>query len=99
MPTPLTIVARIEAKPDQVEFVKSELLKVIPPTRAEAGCLQYDLHQDNDNPAVFLFYENWENRDLWQDHMNSEHLKAYKEAAGEALVSVVINEMTQVAIS
>lgn len=97
MPTPLTIVARIEAKPDQAEFVKSELLKVIPPTRAEAGCLQYDLHQDNDNPAVFLFYENWENRDLWQDHMSSAHLKAYKEAAGEALVSVVINEMTQVA--
>lgn len=96
MPNPLTIVARIEAKPDQVELVKSELLKMLEPTRAEAGCLNYDLHQDNDNPAVFLFYENWETRELWQDHMNSEHLKAYKEAAGDALVGVVINEMTQV---
>ena len=96
MAQPLTIVARIEAKPDQVELVKSELLKVIEPTRGEAGCLQYDLHQDNDNPAVFLFFENWESRPLWQDHMNREHLKAHKQAAGDAIESVVISEMTKV---
>ena len=96
MSKPLTIIARIEAKPDGVELVKSELLKMLAPTRAEAGCLNYDLHQDNDNPAVFLFYENWETRELWQDHMNSAHLQAYKEAAGDAIESVVINEMTQV---
>lgn len=96
MKNALTIVARIEAKPDQVELVKSELLKIIEPTRAEAGCLQYDLHQDNDNPAVFLFFENWETRELWQDHMNSAHLAAYKAAAGEALVGVTISEMSQI---
>ncbi|MEM9449380.1 MAG: antibiotic biosynthesis monooxygenase, partial [Cyanobacteria bacterium P01_E01_bin.6] len=25
-----------------------------------AGCIQYDLHEDNENPAHFVFYENWE---------------------------------------
>ncbi|MEO1610025.1 MAG: antibiotic biosynthesis monooxygenase, partial [Pseudomonadota bacterium] len=25
-----------------------------------------DLHQDNENPAHFMFYENWESRELWQ---------------------------------
>jgi quinol monooxygenase YgiN len=70
----LTIVARIEAKPDKIELVKSELLKLIPPTLKETGCIQYDLHQDIENPAVFLFYENWESHKLWQDHMNSPHL-------------------------
>ncbi len=93
----LTIVARIEAKPDQVEFVTSELLKVMEPTRAEAGCLQYDLHQDNENPAVFLMFENWETRDLWQDHMNSDHLKAFREAVGDALAGIVVSEMSQIA--
>jgi len=42
----LTIVARIEAQPDQIELVKAELLKLIEPTLEEAGCIQYDLHQD-----------------------------------------------------
>lgn len=54
----LTIVARIEANPDKIELVKAELLKLIEPTLQEAGCIRYDLHQDNENPAVFIFYEN-----------------------------------------
>ena len=58
MTKPLTIVARIEAKSDKIELVKSELLKLIDLTLKESGCIQYDLHQDNNNPAIFLFYEN-----------------------------------------
>nr|WP_323368241.1 putative quinol monooxygenase [Thalassotalea sp. HSM 43] len=60
----LTIVANIIAKADRVDLVKAELLKLIDVTRAEAGCLQYDLHQDNDNPQHFMFFENWQNREL-----------------------------------
>lgn len=92
----LTIVARIEAKKDSVDLVKLELLKLIEPTRKEQGCLQYDLHQDNDNPAVFLFYEIWANRELWQVHMNNENLKAFIEATDGALESLTVNEMTRI---
>ena len=55
----LTIVANIKTKKDKVELVKAELMKLIDITRAEEGCITYDLHQDNENPAHFLFYENW----------------------------------------
>lgn len=48
----LTIVANIIAKADQVELVKAELLKLIDVTRAEEGCINYDLHQDNENPKT-----------------------------------------------
>ncbi|MEM9776563.1 MAG: putative quinol monooxygenase [Chloroflexota bacterium] len=94
MENKLTIVARIEAKSDKIDLVKSELLKLIEPTRKEAGCIQYDLHQDNENPAVFLFYENWENRDFWQDHMNNAHLAAYMEATDGAVAEFTVSEMT-----
>ena len=57
--TKLTIVANITAKADQIDLVKAELEKLIDITRAEEGCLQYDLHQDNEKPAHFMFYENW----------------------------------------
>lgn len=90
----LTIVANIKANPDQIELVKSELLKLIDETRAEEGCLNYDLHQDNDNPAHFMFYENWESRELWQTHMNAPHLAAYMEATEGAVAEFTLNEMT-----
>ena len=96
MSTPLTIVARIEAKPDQIELVKSELIKLIEPTRAEAGCIQYDLHQDNNQPEVFLFFENWETRELWQAHMENDHLKAYMAATEGAVADFTLNEMSRI---
>jgi len=92
----LTIVANIHASPDKIELVKAELEKLIPITRAEKGCLQYDLHQDNENSAHFLFYENWESRELWQVHMNASHLAAYKEATGGAVAEFTLNEMSHI---
>ncbi len=92
----LTIVADIRVRPDRVEQAKAELLKLVAPTRAEAGCLQYDLHQDNDDPAHFLFFENWETRELWRAHMESDHIAAFRAATEGAIESVALSEMTKV---
>ena len=96
MSNKLTIVARIQANPDKVDLVKAELLKLVAPTRIEAGCLQYDLHQDNENPGIFLFYENWESRELWQQHMNNPNLAAFKQATDGAIKSFELHEMTMI---
>ena len=93
----LTIVANIFAKPDQIELVKAELEKIIAPTLAEKGCLQYDLHQDNENPAHFMFYENWESRDLWLVHMEQQHLKDYTAVTEGTIESFTLHEMTHLA--
>lgn len=92
----LTIVANIQAQPDRIDLVKAELEKLISTTRAEAGCLQYDLHQDNDDPTRFMFYENWESRELWQDHMNAPHLAGFQAATEGAVAELTIQEMTHI---
>ncbi len=94
--TKLTIVANIKANEDKIDLVKAELLKLIDITRAEEGCINYDLHQDNDNPAHFVFYENWESRELWQVHMNNQHLADYMAATEGAVAEFTLNEMTQI---
>ncbi|MCB0331153.1 MAG: antibiotic biosynthesis monooxygenase [Bdellovibrionales bacterium] len=91
----LTIVATITAKPGYVEKVRQELLMLIAPTLQEAGCLQYDLHQDNENPSVFLFFENWSSREEWLNHMESPHLLAHRAATTEMVESIEIREMSQ----
>ena len=93
----LTILAQITAAPGKEDLVRGELEKLLPATRAEAGCIRYDLHVDNENPGFFLFYETWESRDLWQNHMNAPHLAAYMQATDGALSSFVLNEMTKIA--
>lgn len=93
----LTIVANIKVKVDKIDLVKTFFLKLIDVTRAEEGCINYDLHQDSENPAHFLFYENWESRELWQTHMANDHLAAYMVATEGAVEEFTLNEMTQIA--
>jgi len=92
--TQLTIVADIRTAPGKAELVRAELLKLIAPTQAEAGCLVYDLHVDNDDPNHFLFYETWESRALWQDHMGSTHLADFGQATEGAVERLDVYEMT-----
>ena len=92
----LTIVANIHANPEQIDLVKTELEKLVPITLAEEGCIQYDLHQDNDDPTHFLFYESWESRALWRAHMNAPHLAAYTEATEGAVAEFTLFEMSRI---
>jgi len=92
----LTIVANIHANPDQIDRVQAELEKLVPITRGEQGCIQYDLHQDHENPAHFLFYERWESRELWQAHMKAPHLAAYMRATEGIVAEFTLNEMSRI---
>jgi quinol monooxygenase YgiN len=92
----LNVVAKIVARPDSVESVKNELLKLITPTRKENGCIKYTLHQDNEDPAVFVFYETWESAACLQDHMNTDHYKNYVNAVSSLIKEKVVNKMTRI---
>jgi quinol monooxygenase YgiN len=90
----ITVVAKIVAKKETVESVRSELLKLVAPTRKENGCINYALHQDNDDPAVFIFYETWENEACLAKHMESDHFKNYVSAVDGLLEGKNVNIMT-----
>ena len=92
----LTIVAKILAKAEKRDLVKKELLKLIDITRSEKGCINYDLHQDNQNENLFLFHENWESRELWQAHMGNTHLADYMKATDGAVEEFTLHEMTPI---
>lgn len=94
--TKLTIIANIVANEDKIELVRTELLKLIELTRAEEGCINYDLHQDNDNPAHFVFYENWTSRELLQTHLASQHIADYVAATEGSVAQFTLNEMTHI---
>lgn len=92
----LTIVAKIVAKTEFRDLVKDELFKLIAPTLKEEGCINYDLHQDHTNKDLFLFYENWETKPLWENHMKSAHIAAYAKATEHAVASFELFEMKNI---
>jgi quinol monooxygenase YgiN len=76
MPEVLTVIAYVRAKKGQEAHVKQILEGLTAPTRAEAGCLNYDLFQSDSDPAEFVFYENWKSDADLDRHAQAPHIKA-----------------------
>jgi quinol monooxygenase YgiN len=64
------------ANSDRVEELKDLLLSLVPETHQENGCIQYDLLQNQDDPADFTFVEVWASRADLDAHLSSDRLQA-----------------------
>ncbi|MFK8041760.1 putative quinol monooxygenase [Congregibacter sp.] len=73
MPETLVVV-HVRAKPGHGEFVETQLKKLLSPTRAEAGCIRYDMFSDAEDPLHFIFLEEWSSIDDYQAHMDEQHM-------------------------
>lgn len=70
-----TIIGTLTARPGTREELASLLMALVAPTRAEAGCINYDFHVDAADPCVFVFYENWTDRAALDAHLAMPHLQ------------------------
>lgn len=76
MSEPLTVIARMRAKAGQEARLRQELKELLAPTRAEAGCVTYDLHESNTEPGLFVFYEIWKSGADLDAHFETPHMTA-----------------------
>ena len=87
---PLTVIAKFKANPGTEAEVNAALVGMTGPSRAEAGCLNYDIYQSTQDPAVLFTYENWTDKAALNRHMETPHFKAL----GERLTPLLAAPMT-----
>lgn len=92
----LTCIAKIEAQQEHKNTVLAELTKIVQPTQKEQGCINYDLHIDNANDAIFMFHETWETAEDLNAHSQSSHIKKCFEVIGGLLVATEVLRLTKV---
>lgn len=88
----LTLVAKIVAKDGKEKELEKELEALLAPTRAEKGCVHYDLHYSLEQKGAFLFHETWATKADWERHMKTPHLEAFFKKETELVESI---EMSQ----
>jgi quinol monooxygenase YgiN len=81
----VTVLARMRAKDGMEEKVKQELLSLVPQTKTEEGCINYDLHQSPEDNSLFMFYENWRSKADLDKHFETQYLQAFLGKAEELL--------------
>jgi quinol monooxygenase YgiN len=72
----LRVVARITARPETVNEVRAILQGLVAPTRAEEGCMVYELLQNRADATDFTFVEEWANDAVFERHHTSDHIRA-----------------------
>jgi quinol monooxygenase YgiN len=85
----LTVIAYLTAKPGKEAEARRNIMALVAPTRAEDGCINYDLHEMHGEPAKFMFYENWESAEHLGAHAQSAHLKAFRKIEKDFLTEPV----------
>lgn len=69
-------VTLIHGIPGREAELKQHLLSLSGPTRAEPGCVQYDLYQDPAREHEFMRFEIWTSAEALEAHKQMPHLRA-----------------------
>ncbi len=71
--TAVTFITGLEGKEEEL---KSELLALSAPTRAEPGNIRYDLYQSPAKKNEFMRFEVWRNPAALEEHKQTPHIQA-----------------------
>ena len=71
----LTAITFIKGVPGKEGELKQELVALAAPTRAERGCITYDLYQSEANPNEFVRFEVWRNAAALEEHKQTPHIR------------------------
>lgn len=81
----LRVLATCRAKADRLDEAKEVLSALVAPSRAEAGCIAYELQQNREDAADFAFVEEWTDEAALAAHAQTPHVQAARERFSELL--------------
>ncbi|MBA1242775.1 putative quinol monooxygenase [Pseudomonas japonica] len=84
---PLYLAATLKATQGHEDKLLEALQALVPPSRAEVGCIKYDLHVDTTQSAIFVVYEIWKNQQALDQHASSNHFQTFLQAAEPLLAA------------
>ncbi|AZC89530.1 hypothetical protein C4K29_3229 [Pseudomonas chlororaphis subsp. piscium] len=94
----IRVVAILQAKPGQGAELERVLRAGVAPSRAEAGCLSYELHRDIDQEGRFVFVETWADRAAIETHRQMPHYKTMINAALEHVLERQVCLLSAIAV-
>ncbi len=82
-------IVRFEPLPGKATEFREELLRVVEPSRAEAGCLGIQLFESLREPFLFAIHSKWVDQAAFELHTRLPHTVRFLAAAKELLTHPV----------
>lgn len=85
----LRAVATIPTDPTSSEAVRAGLAELAEATRAEEGCLAYEVFESAAQPGTYVTIETWRGQDDLDAHLQTPHVAKAFDTLGSALTGEV----------
>ena len=73
----VTNLALIRAKNGRADELGEELMRLVPSSRLEPGCVTYDLHRSLNDSDLWLVYEVWRSKEDLEAHFKQEFMQRF----------------------
>jgi len=81
------VVAHWHARPGEADRLAEVLAQMVAPSRAEPGCLAYEVHRSTEDPGHHMLYEQYTDEDAYAAHQASDHFRDVAVAQGFPLLA------------
>lgn len=78
-------IVRFQTHPGSEQLFREELLRVVPPSRAEPGCLSIHACESLRDPSEFAIHSEWIDEAAFERHSQMPHTLRFVEAAERLL--------------
>jgi len=82
---PIYLTATVKSKPGKSEVLKELLLILVENSKQEEACVQYDLHQSQNEPEFFIFHEEWKTQAGLDLHNKQPHIADFLKASAQLI--------------
>ncbi|MBF0638689.1 MULTISPECIES: putative quinol monooxygenase [Pseudomonas] len=80
MPTPQAFILHAKTRPERADAFEAFFLGHVAASRAEAGCIEYHMLRDRQDPSLFIFYEVWASQEALDSHSSLPHMQQFLDA-------------------
>lgn len=84
---PLDVFIRFEPKPGKNKELLDELTRVIPPSRAEPGCVRINLYESTREPLTYFIHSEWIDAQAFEIHAEMTHTRHFRDQLPELMAN------------
>ena len=77
----VSLIALLSSKKDALATIQMELKKLVVASKAEAGCILYELNNCKEIPTQYIIAELWEDEEALNRHKETPHYKYFTHIA------------------
>lgn len=91
--TKFVVIAKINALDGYEIDVATQIDGLAILTRAENGCIRYEIYRDPQNNGSTLIYEVWTDFAAWRAHVGTAHLQDFKKNVLEKKATMLVEKL------